>query len=266
MATFVMATKNFISNYLWPFQSQERKKKLKWNENVFVPYVMEAEEEEWDIQNRASWTPFQFFCQYFHDSFRDLMAEQSNIRALQDNKPPMCATASEYKKLVGSFIIMGCMKLPRIRMYYKINLQIPLATQIPRDRFFKFRNYMHLVDNLRVSEEKKKQNKLWKFQPAIDALLQNVYEQMISFTGTSSLRQYVKNEPNPVVPANVKHKLDSDKVLLRRGRGAFQELVREDNCMALTKWMDIRSVLVLSSSQGSQPVGDETTKNRINIL
>lgn len=328
----------------------KRKKTMKWNEDIFKPDAMEVQDEEWDIKNRRTWTPFQYFCQYFHDEFWELMAEQSNIRALQDNKPPIRASASEYKKLVGSSIIMGCMKLPRVRMYYKRNLQIPLATQLPRDRFFKLRNYMHLVDNLRISEEHKKLNKLWKVQPAIEALLKkcrtlphtkhlSVDEQMIPFTGTSSLRQYVKNKPNPVglknfilatpqglvldffvyqgastwpsgkpepelgiggsvvkrltenvtpghtifmdryftscalfeflreksirgvgtimncrVPAVVKQKLKTDKALLANGRGAFQELVREDKSMALMKWMDNRSVLVLSSAEGSQPV------------
>ncbi|KAK9745193.1 hypothetical protein QE152_g7178 [Popillia japonica] len=43
--------------------------------------------------------------------------KQSNIRALQDNKPPLRATDTEYKKLIGAHIIMECMKLPRIRMF-----------------------------------------------------------------------------------------------------------------------------------------------------
>lgn len=80
-------------------------------ENIFEPNVMEAE-EEWGVQNRATWTPFQYFSQYFHDSFWDVMAEQSNIIALQDQR----ASASGYKNLLGSSIIMGCTKLPRIRI------------------------------------------------------------------------------------------------------------------------------------------------------
>lgn len=66
-----------------------------------------------------------------------------------------------------------------------------------------------MVDNLSISKNAKESNKLWKVQPILDAVRQkcvtfskaaklSIDEQMIPFSGTTSLRQYVKNKPNPV--------------------------------------------------------------------
>lgn len=328
------------------------RKKMKWRSQVFDSDNVEIMEEEWSVGGRRKWSPYQYFCQYLNEDFWNLTAEQSNIRSMQDNLPPLRATSSEYKKLVGSCIIMGCFKLPRVRMYYKKSLKIPAATILPRDRFFKLRNYIHLVNNFEITEESKKQNRLWKVQPIIDALRRkcttlphtkelSIDEQMIPFTGKSVLRQYVKNKPNPVglknfvlatpqglvldffvyqgastwpagkpepelgiggsvvkklsqdvrpgstifmdryftscplfdylrerdinavgtilnkrMPSTAKSVIRSDKDLMKEGRGTFQEIVRQDGRMSITKWIDNRSVLVLSSSEGSLPVSD----------
>lgn len=185
------------------------RKKMKWETKVFEPENIEGMDQEWTVGERKKWSPYRYFCQYLDDQFWNLTAEQSNIRAMQENLPPLRATNSEYKKLVGSCIIMGCFKLPRVRMYYKNSLKIPAATVLPRDRLFKLRNYMHLVNNMEISDEAKKNNRLWKVQPIIDSIKKkctslphtkelSIDEQMIPFTGKTVLRQYVKNKPNPV--------------------------------------------------------------------
>ncbi len=197
-----------------PFQNSKREstksRPLKWKATEFDPDVYLVDDDEWNVGDRTSWSPLDYFNEYFDDSFWNLVADQSNRRALQANlSKPLRATAEEYKKLVGAHVITGVMKLPRLRLYYRPGLKVPAVTQIPRDRFFKLRNYIHFVDNLSVSSEMKKNNRLWKVQPIIDVVKQkckslplsknlSIDEQMIPFSGTTSLKQYVKGKPNPV--------------------------------------------------------------------
>lgn len=171
---------------------QTQNRKFKWFSKNFTNSSDCPDELEWDVENRQMWTPYNYFCEYFNDDFWSLVSEKSNMYAHQNNN----------KKLVGAHIIAGCMKLPRIRMYYRPQIKVPAITQIPRDRFLKFRNEMHFVDNMSVTEEDKK-DKLWRIRPVLDVLLGkcrsipkpnkcSIDEQMIPFSGKTSLKQYVK--------------------------------------------------------------------------
>ncbi|XP_050303757.1 piggyBac transposable element-derived protein 3-like [Anthonomus grandis grandis] len=77
-----------------------------------------------------------------------------------------------------------------------------------RNRFFKIRNYLHAVNNLEVSDEEQKRDKLWKVRPIItsfhNAVLRlpreenvSIDKQMIPFSGKVAIRQYVPRKPNP---------------------------------------------------------------------
>lgn len=301
----------------------------------------------WDVENREQFTPLDYFEEYFDDAFFTLAAEQSNIRAMQANETkPLKTTADEMKKLTGAHIMTGVLRIPRLRLYFK--LKISSVTVIARDRFFKLRNFLHFVDNLSVTD---KRSKLWKVQPILDRIMSrcrkfpysknlSVDEQMIPFHGTTALKQYVKGKPNPVglknfvlaspdgllhnffiyegantwpdgrpninlgvggssveklitdvpcghviytdrffssmnlseflladkgilhvgtimgnrLPHNLKNKLSTDANLLKKGRGSHEVLVREDNKIAVVKWVDNKGVLMTSTCTGSQPV------------
>lgn len=325
-------------------------RRMKWKKRNFDDKVEDLPDNEWSVGSRELWTPLRYFEQYFSDDMWSLVAEQTNIRALQENQRPLQTNSKEIKQLVGAHIITGCMKLPRLRMYYRRGLRVPTVTVIPRDRMFKLRNYLHFVDNLRVSNEEKEINKLWKVQPILDAVRRkclslpltrhlSVDEQMIPFTGNTSLLQFVKGKPNPVglknfvlatpgglvldffiyqgaktwpdgkpcenlgvggsvvaklvegripsehtvycdryftsvplldyllerrifatgtiltsrVETSLRTKLTSDADLKKRGRGSFDEFVREDGKISILKWMDNRSVLLASTGSGATP-------------
>lgn len=107
---------------------------------------------------------------------------------------------------------MGCIKFPRIHMYWQSKFKFPLISNaMPRDRFYLLRVNLHFVDVLAADEELKKVNTFWKIQPLIDILRNRclaisrentldfcVDEQMVPFTGRCSVRQFVPNKPRPV--------------------------------------------------------------------
>lgn len=322
-----------------------------WKHIAFNPTLFPVDDSDWQIAERQFYTPLDYFNQYFDNSFFEIVADQSNRRALQANHSKLLkATGEEYKRLVGAHIVSGCMRLPRLRMYYRPSLRVPAITQIKRDRFFTLRNYMHFVDNLSVCAETKSKNRLWKIQPIIDIVRRkcmkiplskelSIDEQMIPFTGTTKLKQYVRGKPNPVglknfllasadgmihdffiyqgantwpdgkpnskvgiggsvvlkladniprghilyfdryftslplleelmerdltavgtiqanrIPKNIFKKLSTDKDLVKKGRGSFDELVRHDEKVCIVKWMDNKSVLMASTAAGSNPV------------
>ncbi|XP_047105925.1 piggyBac transposable element-derived protein 3-like [Schistocerca piceifrons] len=103
---------------------------------------------------------------------------------------------------------MGCIKLPRLRLYWSTEYgYTPVSRIMSRDRFLALRNAFHVVD---ASSAPKNNNKLWKVQPVLDAIRNvclslpqdhvtySVDEQMIPLTGRCPLRHFVKNKPRPV--------------------------------------------------------------------
>ena len=337
-----------VNNSLAP---RAKSRRMKWKKQNLDDKVEDLPDTEWSVGGRELWTPLRYFEQYFSDDIWNLIAEQTNIRALQDNQKPLQTNAKEIKQFVGAHIITGCMKLPRLRMYYRRGLRVPTVTVIPRDRIFKLRNYLHFVDNLRIINEERESNKLWKVQPILDAVRQkclslpisrhlSVDEQMIPFSGTTSLLQFVKGKPNPVgiknfvlatpgglvldffiyqgaktwpdgrprenlgvggsvvaklldgrIPSehtvycdryftsiplfeyllerrifatgtilnsridnSIRTKLTGDADLKKRGRGSYDEFVREDGQISILKWMDNRSVLMASTASGARPI------------
>ena len=202
---------SIIRDQLLQKQTKNKNAEAKWKRSVFENREEVYLDPEWQLQDHHEhWTPLNYFLEYFPDEFWENLSEQSNIRAMQANeKKPLKSTAKEYRTLTGIHILMGIFGLPRLRLYFIKGIEISSITQLPRDRIFKLRNFLHVVNNLSVSNEVKKSNRLWKVQPIIDAVRRkcvtlprskelSIDEQMIPFTGTTTLRQYVKNKPNPV--------------------------------------------------------------------
>lgn len=120
-------------------------------------------------------------------------------------------TPQEMKVFIGINMVMGCIKYPRLNLYWHTKLALPAITNsMSRDRFYLLRNNMHLVDANLISKETRESNKMWKVQPMIDVVRNqclaqprntttySIDEQMIPFTGRCPVRQYVRNKPRPV--------------------------------------------------------------------
>ncbi|XP_072380578.1 uncharacterized protein [Diabrotica undecimpunctata] len=189
--------------------------KSRWNKNIFETQDSDAADLWIANEDHEFWTPLDYFSEYFPEHFWENLSSASNIKAMQANeKKNLRSTPEEFKKLTGIHVLMGIFGLPRLRLYFMKGISIPIITQLPRDRIYKLRNFLYVVDNCKDSEDTKKANKLWKVQPILDVVrnkcitLQrsrelSIDEQMIPFTGTTSLLQYVKNKPNPVGLKNV---------------------------------------------------------------
>lgn len=88
--------------------------------------------------------------------------------------------------------------------------KIPLlADTMARDRYFLLRAHLKLVFDLDITDDTRKQDKLWKLRPLLDRIItgcQNlardrnvcVDEMIVPFTGSLGIKQFVKGKPNPV--------------------------------------------------------------------
>jgi hypothetical protein len=105
---------------------------------------------------------------------------------------------------------MGNLKYPQIEMYWKAQYRVnQIAENIGKNRFFTLRSNLKFVVDEQISDDIKKNNRLWRVQSIIDLFRTvclsfprdkncSIDEQMIPFYGKTSLRQYIPNKPNPV--------------------------------------------------------------------
>ncbi|XP_064601159.1 piggyBac transposable element-derived protein 3-like [Liolophura sinensis] len=76
-----------------------------------------------------------------------------------------------------------------------------------RNRFYKIAAYLHFVDNEAVTEDQRKQDRVWKLRPWLTSLRDNfgtvssseehqcIDEIMVAFKGRSALKQYMQKKP-----------------------------------------------------------------------
>ncbi|KAL3198125.1 hypothetical protein MRX96_044503 [Rhipicephalus microplus] len=131
---------------------------------------------------------------------------RTNLYWVQTNGTTLGMTAKEAKALFGIHIVMGSLKLPQARMYWAAATRVSLiADAMPRDRFFRLRNALHVCNN---DSDQDDNNRCWKVQLLLDRVRKAclkisrsqaacVDEQMVPFTGRTQLRQYVRGKPNP---------------------------------------------------------------------
>lgn len=291
-------------------------------------------------------SPWEYFKRYLDDEFFSLGAHCTAQYYHQQTGKIVTVSPAEIKKFFGLHAIMGCIPFPRIHMYWQNKFKVPLISNVmPRDKFYLLRVNFHVLDNMVVSEETKKNNRLWKVQPMIDkirgrcraiprlpAQAYSIDEQMVPFLGRCPVRQFVRNKPRPVGlknfvltssegtvldfeiyqgnttpfedktlglgPSVILHLVKTvpkesflffdryfstiplvDKLLSldiygtgtimqnrikvctfkpdrEMNRGDSQVFVRNDKKMCVTKWMDNKSVTMLSSAFGQEPVSN----------
>lgn len=137
-----------------------------------------------------------------------MLVEQTNVYSTQKYGSSVITTLQELEQYVGIYLKMGLTKMPNVRCYSENGTRYsPIADKMSRNRFLKLMQCMHVVNNMESTEEAKK-DKLWKIHPWISLLQHNlksiaqeefnaVDEIMVSFTGRSSLKQYIPNKPTP---------------------------------------------------------------------
>uniref|UniRef100_A0A3B1ICF6 PiggyBac transposable element-derived protein domain-containing protein n=1 Tax=Astyanax mexicanus TaxID=7994 RepID=A0A3B1ICF6_ASTMX len=184
-----------------------RKEEIKWRHRPFTTLI-DTSFENPPIHEDHPMRPYEYFKRYIPDEIFSLMADNTNVYALQSATRCFKPTSSgEIKTLIGLHLAMGVMKMPRVSMYWEAGMDIGIfQNTMPRDRFFQLRSHLHLVNNLEKPAENT--DVFFKVRPLYDVIRSRclelpleenlcVDEQMVPFRGTLSVKQFIKGKPHP---------------------------------------------------------------------
>ena len=142
----------------------------------------------------------------------DHVVEFTNQYSARAQKNGYVANTSrkELEEMIGMFYCMGLVQMARVRAYRENGTNHePVSGVMSRNRFQYLLTVLHFVDNLVMTDDEKKDDKVWKIRPWLDKLRENclkvkpeehnsIDEMMVQYKGkTASIRQYVSNKPHP---------------------------------------------------------------------
>ena len=215
------------------------KRRVMWKKTDDFTPVIVPQPDCVDLSvNHQQWSPVRYFEQYVDDNDFSAMADYTNRHFLQGTGRVLSTSTTEMKKFVGISMMMGCIGMKRIRMYWQRATRInSVADCMQRDRFSKLRNHFTVVDNNLFSDDAKAADRMWKVRPFMDRIRRtclslpreanvSIDEQMVSFTGRCPSRQYVPRKPNPTGLKNFVLAGSSGLVLdfeMYQGAGTFDK-------------------------------------------
>lgn len=184
------------------------KNRVRWRRTPFVPPNIEWNIEEEDSDESLLLTPAQYFSKYLSEDIFEAFAVNTNLYALQKDVANFKnTTAAEVKSLFGLHIFIGCLKFPRVELFWSRELCITIFPgTMSRDRFFKLRNNLHIVNELEIPQNNT--DRLYKVRPLYEAIRNRclelsveesicIDEQTVPFRGHLNIKQYIKGKPNP---------------------------------------------------------------------
>ena len=169
-----------------------------------IEFITEDSPENDDVEHN----PLFFFQKYFPEELFERAATYTNMYVQQKDVRSFKVTDSdEIQKLFGLHILMGSLKLPRIRLYWSSDVNIGLVTNtMSYERFSQLRNNFHFVD---IQQEPANcTDKFYRVRPIIDSVrnrclqhrveeIVSIDEQIIPFKGRLAIKQYCKGKPYP---------------------------------------------------------------------
>lgn len=147
-----------------------QKKNIKWLQQPFQCPTIELQDLETQVQVDYLRNPINFFLQYFENDFFEIVAFNTNLYTVQNNNTNFKPTNKhEIQTLIAIHLIMGCLKFPRIHMYWEEKFRVPLiSNSMSRDRFLQLRNNLHIINNFDISRNNV--DKLIKVRPLYDQI------------------------------------------------------------------------------------------------
>ena len=121
---------------------------------MVIPYV-----ENRDVH--ANFSAVDYYFQYTDQNLFDDMALASNVMYTANNNGRLGTTGAKIRKFVGICLMMGSIKMPRIRMYWadKIRLAYIVKT-MSRNRFFLLRKNLKVVNDNDITLQQRHNDKI----------------------------------------------------------------------------------------------------------
>ncbi|XP_057338431.1 piggyBac transposable element-derived protein 3-like [Microplitis mediator] len=150
---------------------------------------------------------FQFL---FTSDMIDFIAEQSNLKSIQENiDKPVGIRKEEIEQFIGIVIFMSCVKLPAARMYWTKHVGQPQVYDVMTcNRFEAIKRFLHFNNNENfIPRDKDGHDKLFKIRRILDMIRKrlmlvpkeeflSVDEQIIPTKCRHELKQYNPAKPN----------------------------------------------------------------------
>ncbi|VEN56028.1 unnamed protein product, partial [Callosobruchus maculatus] len=184
--------------------------KFTWEKSKsFQGMVFEIPEVEDTSNDRRDFKPSDYFSEYIDDNFFQTICECTNVKYMRLHNKPLNLSLKETKQFFGISVLMSLLKYPRIRMFWAKTTRVySIASVMTRDRYFMIRNHLKVVIDDDISESLRQTDKLWKVRPLLKKIRETclalprantvaIDEQMIPFTGSCGVKQFVRGKPNP---------------------------------------------------------------------
>ncbi|KAH8022156.1 hypothetical protein HPB51_022289 [Rhipicephalus microplus] len=143
------------------FSEDENVKNKKFEKTLLEERTCQKAAQSWKVQAFSAPTdiekataslacqepqaPLTYFKEYIEDDLWEFVATRTNLYWVQTNGTTLGMTAKEAKALFGIHIVLGSLKFPQARMYWAAATRVSLiADAMPRDRFFRLRNALHV--------------------------------------------------------------------------------------------------------------------------
>lgn len=151
-------------------------------------------------------TPIQIFETIVSDEVIQLLVQQSNLYASQNNRHDFSVTTKDIQIFLGVLFFSGYHKLPRERLYWSLDEDFDtklVYNAISRNRYSEIKKNLHLADNMSLNKD----DKMAKLRPLMALLNKNfqqwgiffdvlsIDEAMVKYFGHHSSKQFLIKKP-----------------------------------------------------------------------